>query len=484
MIDFFASFAHLFLTILVFLLIFGSLIILHEFGHFWAARAAKVKVLEFGIGLPPKVFTKKTTRMGGNGKKETMEWTINALPFGGFVRMLGEEGASKDPYAFVNRPWGWKVLVICGGVIMNFLIGWFLLAGLFWHGTTPSYSTLQEYEQLKNDGYFTERTNALYFSGNPENLKLASLQNGDIITNVQTIEEVQMLLQNAGNTVLIDRWNAETKSFSHHTIEITKPIQASISRVIIENTLSGSVAEQLGLRKNDVITAFNGEKIYSLFDISKILKSLPVGTKTSLTILRNHSESIDIEFLVPENKMLGIYGMQNQDANIFIAQANIPFVIKNQSFGMLESIQKGFISSFSVLDLSWKMLEKMMQKVSEEMKVPDEMGGPISIAHTTGQILEFGNISNLIQFAAMISLSLAFMNILPIPGLDGGRLIFLLLDGVFILKKKLFSMLKLKNYGGEKIPATIEGYFHIAGYFFLLSLLIIISWNDIVKILW
>ncbi len=472
----------LLLTIAVFLLIFGTLIILHEFGHFWAARAAKVKVLEFGLGLPPKIFSKKTTRTLNDGSSETMEWTINALPFGGFVRMMGEDGASKDPHAFVNRPWGWKVLVICGGVIMNFLVGWALLAGLFWHGVAPSYSTLDEYTQLKNEGYFLEKTDALYFSGNPELLQSFGLQNGDIITNAQSIEEAKILTKTEGNTLLIDRWNNESKIFEHINISISNPINAISSKVVVKNTLPDSLAEKIGIRKGDEIISIHGKEIHSLFSISKVLKSLPAGVESNITILRHNSDTIILSFTVPEDKTLGIYGMQSSENAISIEQADLPFLLKKQSFGIAESLQKGFIASFSVIDMSWKMLQQMAHQVSQDMSVPDEMGGPIAIAHSTGQILEFGNISNLVQFAAMISLSLAFMNILPIPGLDGGRLLFLLIDGIFIFKKKFFKALGTKNYGGEKVPENIEGYFHAAGYFFLLSLLLIISWNDIMKI--
>jgi len=143
---FFHSAGSLLLTIFTFIVIFGILIILHEFGHFWAARAAKVKVLEFGFGMPPKIWGKKTSREvtvqysdeSGKTKEvqetEEMEWTINAIPFGGFVRMEGEGENSSHPHAFNNRPLPWRMLVICGGVIMNFLLGWGLLTASFMIG--------------------------------------------------------------------------------------------------------------------------------------------------------------------------------------------------------------------------------------------------------------------------------------------------------------------------------------------------------------
>lgn len=474
MLEILHSLGNIGLTILVFLLIFGTLIILHEFGHFWAARAAKVKVLEFGLGLPPKVFSKKT--------KDGMEWTINALPFGGFVRMLGEEGGSKDPNAFVNRPWGWKILVICGGVIMNFLVGWLLLSGIFWHGVSPSYSTLDEYNQLKKEGYFVEVPNALFVSGNPEILKNANLQNGDILKGFSNREDAKKALEQGNTNLEITRWNRDTKTLESKNIFLTTPLQAEISKVIVENTLPNSLAEGIGLQKGDEILLLGTTPITSTFSISKALKSLPTGTQTSLTLLRNNSETITLSFSVPEKKILGVYSMQNANEQILIMQEDRPFAIKEQSFGIIESLHKGFAASFGIIDMSWKMLQTIAQKISNGGGIPDEMGGPIAIAHTTGQILEFGNIQNLVQFAAMISLSLAFMNILPFPGLDGGRLLFLLIDGIFIVKRKFFEMLGTKNYGGEKIPEDFEGYFHMIGYFLLLGLLVIISWNDIVRI--
>lgn len=106
------------LTIAVFIFILGLLVFVHEFGHFVAAKRAGMKVEEFGFGFPP--------RMIGFRRGETM-YSVNWIPLGGFVKILGEEGHSEDPRAFANGTFGRRLLVLLAGVGMNFVLGWFLL---------------------------------------------------------------------------------------------------------------------------------------------------------------------------------------------------------------------------------------------------------------------------------------------------------------------------------------------------------------------
>jgi len=116
------------LTIVAFIFAIGILITVHELGHFLAAKASKIKVEEFAIGFPPRIFSFK--------KKET-NYTIGALPLGGYVKMLGEDSTSKDPRAFNNQTPGRRFFVSVAGVFMNFVLAWLLLSIGLSIGMTP-----------------------------------------------------------------------------------------------------------------------------------------------------------------------------------------------------------------------------------------------------------------------------------------------------------------------------------------------------------
>lgn len=119
----------IFITIVVFLVIFSALILIHEFGHFTAAKRAGVKVEEFGMGLPPRIW--------GVKKGETL-YSINWIPFGGFVRMLGEDGESKkNQNSFASKSPAVQLWIVSAGVVMNLLLSFVLLTIGFWIGIDP-----------------------------------------------------------------------------------------------------------------------------------------------------------------------------------------------------------------------------------------------------------------------------------------------------------------------------------------------------------
>ena len=111
------------LSIAIFIFILGILVFVHELGHFIAARRAGMKVDEFGFGFPPRLFSFK--------KGETL-YSVNMIPLGGFVKIVGEEGTSADPRAFANASFGHRLLTLLAGVLMNFVLGWVLLFLGFW----------------------------------------------------------------------------------------------------------------------------------------------------------------------------------------------------------------------------------------------------------------------------------------------------------------------------------------------------------------
>ncbi len=136
-------------SIVIFVLIFSLLILIHEWGHFYAARRAGVRVEEFSLGLPPKAMTIRTDKKG-------TEYTLNWIPFGGFVRMFGEDSGDKKlydhPESFMSKTLWQRTIIVLGGVIMNFLLGFVLLTVLFSVGTKPLVVTQEDFQHYQSTG--------------------------------------------------------------------------------------------------------------------------------------------------------------------------------------------------------------------------------------------------------------------------------------------------------------------------------------------
>ncbi len=191
-------------TIIVFILIFSILVIVHEFGHFAAARRAGVKVEEFGLGLPPRLFGKK--------KGETL-YSINAIPFGGFVKLKGEGGEEiDDPDSLQSKTYGQKALIMAAGVLMNFLLGYVLLMVGMWMGMSTLVSDPKPF--ITDSAQVDARVVVLQVEVNSPADK-AGVKAGDILLSVdgkplKFVEDLQGELAGKDQaTVLVRRDDAD-----------------------------------------------------------------------------------------------------------------------------------------------------------------------------------------------------------------------------------------------------------------------------------
>ena len=333
------------ISIIIFLSI---LIFVHELGHFWAAKKFGLLVEEFGFGLPPKIWGKKIG--------ETT-YTINALPFGGFVKILGEDGEDQKAKENIGRSFGglkiWKrTIIISAGVIMNFLLGWILVSLVLSIGAPKA---ILINEVLPNSPA----------SG-------AGLIKGDKILNFENINAfVAHIEQNKGKEIVlkIER-GGEEKNLT------------VVPRI---NPAEGQGALGIGLAETG-------------FEKKNIFLSLWEGLKTSLEM-------------------------------VFLIFKAI-FVLIGNAFSGKASLQ--------------------------------DIAGPVGIVKVANQAGGLG-IIYLIQLLALISLNLAVVNALPFPALDGGRLLFLLLE-------------KIK---GSPLPQKFERYANGLGMALLLFLMIVITIKDI-----
>lgn len=378
------------LSIIAFLVIFSVLVLVHELGHFWAAKKAGICVEEFGFGLPPRIWGKETshqiTYKDKDGKtkhkKEKMIWSLNWIPFGGFVKMLGEDDDSKEaktnPRSFANRPIGWRILVVVAGVCMNFLLGWFLLTVAFSVGSEPLLVTASDVQK--------------------------GIDNGSIIT--------------------------------------------SDGVVINENT------GESALKESDIIIKVNNENVKNFDDLGKIIKDKEGNL--SLTIKSYDENNEELISTVEINK-----DTLKQD----ISFSTVPVIeeIKKMKLSPPAAFLYAGKESVRISVLSVEVFGSVIKKIATTFSPPEGVAGPVGIARFTYNFVKLGEMMKLVVFMAMISLSLAVINIMPLPALDGGRLLFLIVE--------LFT--------GKKPSPKWEASIHGAGLILLLSLIALITWSDI-----
>lgn len=352
-------------TILIFLGVLLVLVIGHELGHFFFAKAFKIPVEEFGVGFPPKIFGKRFSADG-------TEYTLNWLPFGGFVKIVGENGDERaHPLSFSNRPAYVQALVLAGGPIANIVLAVFLSASALWWGTLA---------------VVNERTQD-FLVGEPR----------VVVGSVLPGSPAEAAGISAGDTIL-----------SAHTPE-------EFSRLIAES--SGPVS--VTLMQDGETNALTLTPVPGLIPDDPERRA--VGVSTALAGVVSY----------PLHRALGEAILQTWQDVIFVGSALGGLIVSAFTFSA---------------DVS-------------------ELAGPIGIASITGDAAALGA-GALLSFAALLSVNLAMVNLLPFPALDGGRLLFL--AGETISKRK--------------IPERVAGVLNTAGFCILILLMVLITIQDIARL--
>ncbi|RJR28048.1 hypothetical protein C4561_00915 [candidate division WWE3 bacterium] len=377
------------MALLVFIIILSVLVLVHEFGHFWVAKRLGIKVEEFGLGLPPRVFGKKIG--------ETI-YSLNLLPFGGFVKVLGEEveegqedSLERDPRSFASRSPLQRSLVLAAGVFNNAVLAVILF-----------------YIVLISAGFKTAYI-PLFFD-----YKFRFGEEAIIGTVVTALEE-------------------------------------------------GSPAESSGIELGEAVMKIDDSPVYSSKDIRSVLENKrdQVVTVELMDIKDGDTGATRTVGLTPMldekgNPVLGVYLTKS----VSIRYESLP-----------QKLFSGFFHAYNVTAYSMTSFGKLISLSVESRDispVSQSVAGPVGIYQVVGSVLEYGGdkvIINILDFVALMSVSLAFINILPFPALDGGRLLFVIIERI----------------RGKKISPVIEANIHKLGIMFLLALIVLITIKDIVQ---
>ncbi len=432
-------------TIFYFAITIGVLVLVHEFGHFIAAKLSKMRVEVFSIGFGTRLIGKKIG--------ET-DYRISAFPLGGYVKIAGmvDEsldtgflGSKPEPYEFRSRPFYQKFFVITAGVIMNMLLAVFL----FWAVFMVQGKTFRDVNEV---GYIVPNSPA-FEAGFKEGDKVLTL-NGkrinywDDIIRIAFVDDLNKDLlfevQRDGEKKFILIPREKIPEFSSEEILGILPKHIETMVMAVE---PGRPAEKIGIQPKDVIISANDERIYSPSQLTSIIRS-NAGKEITLKIKRN--DKIFEQKVTPDpDGRIGV-----QITGIY----NGP--VKKESYNPIEALWIGVRETYRVSALT---ISGIKQLITGKIPVQKGIAGPIRIAKFATQSADIG-FTAFLGFMAILSISLAFLNIFPFPGLDGGHLAILIIEG--IIRKEL----------SYKVKIAIQQ----VGIVILIILMIFVLYNDIV----
>jgi len=350
----------MFPPIITFLIVLSLLVFIHEFGHFLAAKKVGIKVEEFGFGYPPKIWGKKIG--------ETI-YSLNWIPFGGFVRLLGQEQLEEKKYsrrelkrAFFKQSKKARTLVLLAGILGNFLLGVICFSII--------YSKL----------------------GIPKKLEF----------------------------------------------------------IKVMEVITGSPAQLGGLKKDDKIIKAAGQKVTNLTEFMKIVEE-------------NKGKEVILE---TADRQLSIVPRENPPQN----EGRLGVVITDIEMVFYPWWQQPFLGAWEGLKeaLSWGLMifNGVIITILQLFKgITPQVAGPVGIFQLTSAAAKEG-ILNLIQFVGILSVNLAVLNFLPFPALDGGHLVFVFIGDLL----------------GKKRRAKVEYYVNLAGFIFLISIMMLVTVSDFIKL--
>ena len=422
------------INIFAFLIGLGFLIFAHEAGHFFVAKAFRVRVLVFSLGFGKRLF--------GFRRGDT-DYRVSIFPLGGYVRMAGDspdENRPGDPSEFLSKPKWQRFLILLAGPAMNLLIAIAVIAGISMHGTEEPIIRPVIGEVL---------------AGRPA--ARAGLQVRDVITAVNgeainDFDDLRLAITLHANTPLrVDyRRNGvprtTTMTPAKEETEYGPIGRAGIGPLIdpiIGRVTPNSAAEKAGVKSGDRIVTLNGRPVVQFYDLNDALTK---GAKLDL-VLQRGSQIV--------NATLPAVRMDPRDPYRGLLPRSIV-----RKLGFFDAIQDSVAQN-------WKMLKYAGIAVGRIFRGEGsvkELSGPVSIARISGDMFRRGALA-FIALVAMISLQLGVMNLLPIPVLDGGHIFILLIEGA--ARRDLSTAVK------ERIQQL--------GFAVLAALMIVVIYNDVVS---
>ena len=403
--------------VVAFAVLLGLLIVVHEFGHYLVARWAGVKVLRFSVGFGRPLMIRKFGR-------DRTEWSIGLFPLGGYVKMLDEAEGDVAPHELhraFNRQSVWKrIAIVAAGPMANFLLAVLVYWGLFMHGA-------EELRPVLGTPVAASPASAAGIENGERVLKVGG---EEVLTwsDMRWLLLRKMVDQDAIDLEVINPRN-EISSRRIVLTDINKKIEGAdpLEKLgltffrpeyppVIGNVSSGSPAEAAGLIRGDIVTAINGQPISTWADVVGIVRASPLES-LSLDFRRGDTPmSVRITPLAVERQgvRIGQIGVAVNDQGF--SRQELLVTVKHP---LIPALGRAFSETWDKSVFSLQMMGNMLTGAVSWKNI----SGPVTIADYAGQSARLGA-SHYLRFLALVSISLAVLNLLPVPILDGGHLLY------------------------------------------------------------
>lgn len=411
------------LTIVAAILVFSVIVLVHEYGHYKAAKSVGIRVYEFAIGMGPTLFKKE---------KNGTIYSIRAIPIGGFVQMEGEEEEVRTSTSFSTKTIWQRFKVIAAGPIMNYVLALvlFIIIAL---------------------SYGVYGNHIDYIDENSNEYK-AGLRTGDKIISVNgekayIWEDIFYEIVNPDNKYYTVKYESDGQ-VKQAKVENNYRKIVGITTVMEDGNTTTTVSPTDVTSPAYVAGVNNGDKVIKINDV-------PVSTWEELTYqVENTPNEKSVKLTVDRNGKILDFNIEPQ------TQITVRFNTQlEKSFAT--AISSSAYKTVYYIELMFKTISQLVTgKLGS-----DALGGPVMVISMVGEAAESGILS-LLNLAAFISINLGFMNLLPIPALDGSKLVFLIIEGI----------------RGKSIPIEKEGYIHFIGFVVLIVFMIFITYKDILRL--
>ncbi|HMA36386.1 MAG TPA: RIP metalloprotease RseP [Chloroflexia bacterium] len=417
--------------------VLGVLVIIHELGHFVSARMLGIRVEEFGLGIPPRLFAIR---------HNNIDYSLNALPIGGFVKILGENGESAAPDSFGMQPAWKRIIVLAAGSLMNLLLALLLFIALGLFGDRVADNTHVGFTSISADSPAAK----------------AQLQPGDLLLAVGGVAVNDI---GAARDALNSHYGQPvTLTISRGGQQLSVPVtlrnppqpalgvilEAAVDPVKVVGVQPNTAAAAAGLRAGDVITGVDGKPATSTLAVAAALNGMKDGPVT-LTVTRGGVTQT----------------LQATVSKGFLDGWSYEIPSHLVTYSPAEAIGRGFSRVGDLLRRIPESLATVISGLFTGQNAAGSFAGPVGIAQLTGEIANEQGLNGIIALTGLLGINLFLFNMLPLPALDGGRLLFILIE---LLR------------GGRKVPPEREGMVHAVGMIALLALILLITISDVIHL--
>ncbi len=447
-------------TVGAFVLAIGVLVTFHEFGHFWVARKLGVKILRFSVGFGAPLWSR---RMGA----DAIEFVVAAIPLGGYVKMLDErEGdvpETERHRAFNRQTIGVRAAIVVAGPLANFLLAFIVYWLTYMAGITGPRAILGEVNPtgLAYAAGLREGDEIVAVNGrqtaiwdNVLNTAIdAVLDAGELDLRVRAPDELERTLRLNFAGISIDDLS-RGDFFTKVGFEPRRPkIPPKIGKV-----MAGEAAARAGLQAGDTILKVDETPVDDWIRWVERIRASP-GQPLAVTVARGDTQiqvSITPHSVTDDGQIIGRIG-----AEVAPPPPSPPPLVATERYSVHVAATRAFTRTWEVTETTLKFLSQM---ISGRASL-DNLSGPLSIAQFAGASAKLG-VSRFLEFLGLVSVSLAVLNLLPIPLLDGGHLVFYLIE----------------FFARRPVPEAVQLYGQHIGLVLLMGLMGLALYNDLVRI--